>query len=179
MIILYENLIIETARDGEALAKWGENLVAVYPEEGTLWSDHPIVILNASWVSPEEAFAASEFEKYLLSKEIQLQAVPFGFRPGNETLANDTDIINEMQQIFKSESGVSLNLTIPRFNTPMDGELLDRIPDLWLKTRATTLEKDEDAEYWQAGLEFSTILQLTLGTLIILAVFRKRKRLRK
>ena len=179
VVILYENLIIETARDGEAFAKWGENLVAVYPEEGTLWSDHPITILNASWVSPEEAFAASEFEKYLLSKEVQLQAVPFGFRPGNETLVNDIDIINEMQQVFKSESGVSLNLTIPRFNTPMDGKLLDRIPDLWLKTRATTLERDEDAEYWQVGLELSTILQLTLGTLIILAVFRKRRRVRK
>ena len=84
-----------------------------------------------------------------------------------------------MQQIFKSESGVSLNLTIPRFNSPTDGKLLDRIPDLWLKTRATTLERDEDAEYWQVGLELSTILQLTLGTLIILAVFRKRRRVRK
>ncbi len=179
VVILYENLIIETARDGEAFAKWGENLVAVYPDEGTLWSDHPIAILNASWVSPEEAFAASEFEKYLLSKEVQLQAVPFGFRPGNETLVNDTDTINEMQQVFKTESGVSLNITIPRFNTPTDGKLLDRIPDLWLKTRATTLERDEDAEYWQVGLELSTILQLTLGTLIILAVFRKRRRVRK
>jgi len=177
VIILYENLIIETARDGEALSKWDDNLVAVYPEEGTLWSDHPYVILNASWVSPEETFAAEEFETYLLSKEIQIQSVPFGFRPGNETLVNDPDIISEMEEIFKPENGVSLNITIPRFDVPTDGEVLDRIPDLWLKTRATTLERDEDAEYWQVGTEAYVIVPLMITTLgIVTLVVRKRRR---
>ncbi|MCK5140922.1 MAG: extracellular solute-binding protein, partial [Candidatus Heimdallarchaeota archaeon] len=153
VIILYENLIIETAKDGEAYAKWGDDLVAVYPEEGTLWSDHPIAILNASWITPDEAFAASEFETFLLSKEVQKIAIPFGFRPGNETIKDDPDVIAEMVKIFKPENGVQLNISVPRFNVPTDGEVLDRIPDLWLKTRATTIEKNEDAEYWQVGLE--------------------------
>ncbi len=176
VMILYENLIIETAKDGEALAKWDDNIVAVYPEEGTLWSDHPLVILNASWVTPEEQYAATEFESFLLSKEIQKQAIPFGFRPGNETIANDTDIIEEMETVFKPENGVNLNITIPKFNVPTDGEVLDRIPDLWLKTRATTLEKDENAEYWQLDYELLTIIPLIFGILTILVIIKRKRR---
>lgn len=176
VMILYENLIIEAAKDGEALAKWGDNLVAVYPEEGTLWSDHPIVTLNASWVSDDEAFAAREFEVFLLSKERQLQAVPFGFRPGNESLVNDTDIITEMQQVFKPENGVTLDLTIPKFDVPTDGEVLDRIPDLWIKTRATSLEKEAESEYWQVGTEAYILIPLMIGSLFIITIILKRRR---
>ncbi len=178
VVILYENLIIETAKDGEAFAKWGDNLVAVYPEEGTLWSDHPFVILNASWVTPDEQFAATEFEIFLLSKEIQKQAIPFGFRPGNETIVNDTDIIAEMEQVFKPENGVALDITIPKFSVPTDGEVLDRIPDVWLKTRATTLEKDEDAEYWQLGYEALSLIPVAFGSLVLLVIFRKKRRVK-
>jgi len=176
VMILYENLIIETAKDGEAFSKWGDNLVAVYPEEGTLWSDHPIAILNASWVTSEERFAAQEFEAFLLSKENQQKAIPFGFRPGNETLVNDTDIVSEMQKVFKPENGVSLNITIPRFDVPTDGEILDRIPDLWLKTRATTLERVNDSEYWQLGINPYIYFSLIFSVLVALVVIRKRRR---
>jgi Ca-activated chloride channel family protein len=176
VIILYENLIIETAKDGEAFAKWGDDLVAVYPEEGTLWSDHPIAILNASWVTPDEALAASEFETFLLSKEVQKVSIPFGFRPGNETIKDDPDVIVEMEKVFKPENGVQLNISIPRFNVPTDGEVLDRIPDLWLKTRATTIEKNEDAEYWQVGLEPVLLVPIMLTSLIIITIIYKRRR---
>lgn len=176
VMILYENLIIETAKDGEALAKWGENIVAVYPEEGTLWSDHPMVILNASWVSPDQHYAAEEFETFLLSKEIQMQSIPFGFRPGNESIVNDNDTIEEMEAVFKPENGVDLNVSIPRFSVPTDGEVLDRIPDVWLKTRATELEKDDDADYWQLGYESLSIIPLVFGALVIMIILRKKRR---
>ena len=81
-----------------------------------------------------------------------------------------------MQQVFKPENGVSLNLTIPRFDVPTDGEVLDRVPDLWLKTRATTLEKDEDSDYWQIGMNPILYVSLIFGTLVVLVVVRKRRR---
>ena len=176
VMILYENLIIETAKDGEAFAKWGDNLVAVYPEEGTLWSDHPIVRLNASWVTPEQQFAAQEFETFLMSKEIQKQSIPFGFRPGNETIVNDTDIVEEMSSVFTADNGVTLEVNIPRFSVPTEGEVLDRIPDVWLKTRAIELVQDENAEYWQLGYESFILLPIVFGTLVILVIFRKKRR---
>ena len=179
VMILYENLIIEAARDGEAFSKWDDNLIAVYPEEGTLWSDHPYVILNASWVTPDETFAAEEFETYLLSKDVQIQSVPFGFRPGNETLVSNPEIISEMEKIFKPENGVSLNITIPRFDVPSDGEVLDKIPDLWLKTRANTLEKNEEATYWQVGNSAYVVVPLMLFTFAVLILVIKKRRVKR
>ena len=175
VIIVYENLIIETAKDGEAQAKWNDTLVAVYPEEGTIWSDHPIVkFSDAEWVSEDEAHAADEFEEFLLSKEIQQIAIPFGFRPGNQSLLTDEDIQNELNEVFKPEYGVQINLTIPQFSPPTDGEILDRIPDLWLKTRATSLEDSGDSEYYQLGYELIAIP--IVFTLVFLAFIFKRKR---
>ena len=178
VIIVYENLIIETAKDGEAQAKWNDTLVAVYPEEGTIWSDHPIVkFSDADWVNDEEAYLADEFEEFLLSKEIQQQAIPFGFRPGNQSLVNDTDILNDLREFFRPEYGVQINLTIPQFSPPTDGELLDRIPDLWLKTRATCLEDSSENEYYQLGNELMYIP--VLFCMVFLAFIYKKQRGRK
>ena len=32
----------------------GQKLVAIYPEEGTFYSDNPYLVLNAPWVSAEQ-----------------------------------------------------------------------------------------------------------------------------
>ena len=177
VMILYENLIIETAKDGEAFAKWNDSIIAVYPSEGTLWSDHPIVLLNASWVSPEEYFAATEFEKFLLSKEIQKKAIPFGFRPGNQSIINDSDVREEINSVFKEENGVKPTLSIPLFETPTDGEVLDRIPDLWLKTRATSLESPENKTDAQLGLSsYSTYLVFLIAFLLLIPIKNQRSK---
>ena len=81
-----------------------------------------------------------------------------------------------MQNIFKPENGVSLNISIPRFDAPTDGEILDRIPDLWLKTRTTTLERVDDSEYWQLGMNPYIYFALIFGVLVVLVVIRKRRR---
>src|SRR6478736_360342 len=46
-------------------------LVAVYPKEGTLYSDSPYVILDASWSTPEKRAGAQDFLTYLLLPEQQ------------------------------------------------------------------------------------------------------------
>jgi Ca-activated chloride channel family protein len=58
-------------------------LVAIYPEEGTLFSDNPFFILDAEWVSPEEATAAQLFTDFVQQPENQRRVLEFGFRPGN------------------------------------------------------------------------------------------------
>jgi len=175
VIVVYENLIIETAKTGEAEAKWNDTLLAVYPKEGTLWSDHPVVLFsNASWVSEKEVYAAKEFVNFLLSRKIQLQAIPFGFRPGNETLKNDPEVLNELKEVFKPELGVQLNLTIPKFTPPTDGEVLDRLPDLWLKTRATSLEAEQN-EYYQVGSRSAYLSAIPAFVLLVLLIKKRRR----
>ena len=40
-------------------------LVAIYPEEGTLFSDNPFIILDTDWVTDEQKAAAAVFEEYV------------------------------------------------------------------------------------------------------------------
>jgi Ca-activated chloride channel family protein len=55
-------------------------LVAVYPKEGTLESDHPYVTLQAPWVSDAKRQAAADFLDYLHSGPVQARFAAAGFR---------------------------------------------------------------------------------------------------
>ncbi len=79
--VLYENLVVE--QESKRLANPGSYLpvVAIYPKEGTFWSNHPYVVLNAPWVTAEQQEAAAHFAAFLLDKPQQLQALEYGFRP--------------------------------------------------------------------------------------------------
>jgi Ca-activated chloride channel family protein len=56
-------------------------LVAVYPKEGTFFSDSPFVVLDAPWVSAEERRAAEVFRRYLTAHITPELAARFSFRP--------------------------------------------------------------------------------------------------
>jgi Ca-activated chloride channel family protein len=58
-------------------------VVAIYPKEGTFWSDHPIGIVDREWVTPEHKEAAKIYIQYLLDRPQQEQALQFGFRPSS------------------------------------------------------------------------------------------------
>jgi Ca-activated chloride channel homolog len=62
-------------------------LVAIYPEEGTLYSDNPFIILDADWVSDEQKAAAAVFGEYVQRPENQAKVLEFGFRPNNPSVA--------------------------------------------------------------------------------------------
>jgi Ca-activated chloride channel family protein len=58
-------------------------LVAIYPEEGTLFSDNPFIVLETEWVDEDEKTAAALFEEYVQQPENQAKVLEFGFRPNN------------------------------------------------------------------------------------------------
>jgi Ca-activated chloride channel family protein len=74
--VLYENLVIESYAKTRPL-----DLVAIYPEEGTFWSDHPYSVLDAEWVAPEQREAAAELLAWLKARPQQERAMALGFRP--------------------------------------------------------------------------------------------------
>lgn len=67
-------------------------LVAIYPEEGTLYSDNPLFVLDAEWVSDAEAQGAQLFIDFVQQRENQEQILRYGFRPGNPEVALDEPI---------------------------------------------------------------------------------------
>ncbi len=77
--VLYENLVIESYAKNPS----GTPLVAIYPVEGTFWSDHPYAILDAEWVGADEKEAANAFLAHLKSKPAQERALAHGFRPAD------------------------------------------------------------------------------------------------
>ena len=58
-------------------------LVALYPEEGSFFSDSPYIVLNADWVTPAERQAAGAFQKFLAGEVNADLAGRYGFRPGD------------------------------------------------------------------------------------------------
>jgi Ca-activated chloride channel family protein len=70
-------------------------LVAIYPSEGTLFSDNPFYVLDAEWVSKDERGAAAKFEEYVQRPENQRKVLRYGFRPGNPQVAVGDPISRE------------------------------------------------------------------------------------
>ena len=70
-------------------------LVAIYPKEGTLFSDSPFFILDAEWVSDEQREAAQLFTDFVQQPENQERVLEFGFRPGNTEVAVGAPITAE------------------------------------------------------------------------------------
>jgi Ca-activated chloride channel homolog len=84
--VLYENLIVaqETKRINGQSSQIP--VVAIYPKEGTFWSNHPYVILDAPWVTAEQKNGAQIFQDFLLDKPQQLKALEYGFRPADPSI---------------------------------------------------------------------------------------------
>ncbi|WP_438352196.1 substrate-binding and vWA domain-containing protein [Microbacterium sp. CJ88] len=70
-----------TVQPGETLTPPKEKLVAVYPKGGSIWSDNPITVLGASWVTPEQRTAGAAFAAFVQTAPAQRILPQFGFRP--------------------------------------------------------------------------------------------------
>jgi Ca-activated chloride channel family protein len=77
--VMYENLVVQSYSEPNLAFP----VVAVYPKEGTFWSDHPVGIVDREWVTPERREAAETYIKFLLERPQQLTAIKYGFRPGS------------------------------------------------------------------------------------------------
>src|SRR5271166_6403972 len=96
--VLYENMVIESYSQTNLPFP----VVAVYPEEGTFWSDHPVGIVEREWVTPEHREAAKIYIQYLLSRGEQEKAIEYGFRPASLDVP-PADVINALLQLWKTQ----------------------------------------------------------------------------
>jgi len=58
-------------------------LVGIYPSEGTFFSDNPLIVPNAPWVTPPLKEAADAFVKFLTERVTPKVAAQAGFRSGD------------------------------------------------------------------------------------------------
>ena len=123
---LYENLIRDISSSST-----GGKVIAIYPEEGTLYSDHPFCILNADWVSPEQRKVAEAFLDFLKEPTTVETALQYGFRPIDPSIPLDPEVFNY------EKNGIAYDLNIPELKTPNDVNVLLKISDLWLLSKAS------------------------------------------
>jgi len=76
--VMYESLVVQSYSEPNIAFP----VVAIYPKEGTFWSDHPVGIVDREWVTPDQREAAEIYIKFLLENPQQEKALKYGFRPG-------------------------------------------------------------------------------------------------
>jgi Ca-activated chloride channel family protein len=86
-----EQVVIDWNKNGR-----GEPLVALYPAEGTLWTDHPLALLDLGAAAGETAVTENQrltyaaLAQFLTGPEAQQQLLDAGYRPADLSLRLDT-----------------------------------------------------------------------------------------
>jgi len=78
-----EQIVISTNQ------KSGVQLVAIYPNEGSLWQDHPLALLESAGLSDLNRETFSAFASYITSPEAQQAILAKGYRPADLNIKID------------------------------------------------------------------------------------------
>jgi hypothetical protein len=126
MVAVYEATAIEQAEN--AVGRYGE--LQVYYPPATHMSDHPFCILDAEWVSPEEAQAAQMFMEYLESREMQERALlEHGFRPVDQGIPLD-----QPGSPLRRYAANGFKLELPPEVESPPGDVLQTLLDFWARS---------------------------------------------
>jgi len=88
--------------------RWADPLRIVYPEYVT-WFDFPFTVWMGPETTAQEKNAALEFEKYLLTADVQKKALAYGLRPANP----DVPVTGEAS-LFDQWAGQGVLGVVPR-----------------------------------------------------------------
>ena len=104
----------------------GPRLAAIYPKEGTFFSDNPLFVLDGDWSTPEQKEGAEKLSEFLRQKTTPELAARLFFRPGDPALAPGAPI-------------TAANLVDPKQPTRTlglpDPEVLNAIQRFWREDR--------------------------------------------
>lgn len=125
-VAVYEASAIEQIEN--AILRYGnaQGSLWVYYPPATSLSDHPFCVLNADWVTPEKAQAATLLLDYLSGAEAQQLALKHGFRPVDTRIALDGP---ESPFVRYAANGLQLDLP-PQVEVP-PGNVLDTLLTFW------------------------------------------------
>jgi Ca-activated chloride channel homolog len=101
-------------------------LVAIYPAEGTLYSDNPLIVLDAEWVDEHQKAGAARFVEFAQRPENQERVLAYGFRPGNPDVAV-TDPVSPANGVDPTQPQTLLEVPSP--------EVTVEVLDAWAQQR--------------------------------------------
>ncbi|HWZ89827.1 MAG TPA: substrate-binding domain-containing protein [Polyangiaceae bacterium] len=124
--VVYESSAISQLSNAQG--RWG-NLRVYYPKL-TLWSDHPIALLNAPWVTDAQRAAARQLSAFLRSKPVQERALRFGFRPAETSVPLKTA---DPQNPFTRLAEFGVQTSVPSVAEPPDAAVIRNLLALWTR----------------------------------------------
>jgi len=124
---VYENLAASQLENAQG--RWG-NLRVYYPQT-TLWSDHPIALLQGGWVTDAEKKAAREYVAFLRSRAVQEQALAYGFRPADPAVPIKTQ---DPRNPFVRLQPYGLREDVPPAAVPPEPALVRNLLTMWSRT---------------------------------------------
>jgi hypothetical protein len=122
--VVYESLAVSQLENAQG--RWGS--LHIYYPPVTIWSDHPVVMLDAPWVTPAQKTAGAELIAFLRSTPVQTTALRFGFRPADTSVAVKTA---EGTNPFTKSAQYGLSLELPPAAQPPDGAVIRNMLMMW------------------------------------------------
>jgi Ca-activated chloride channel family protein len=115
----------------------GEELVAIYPAEGTLWADHPLALLELGGpretsVTDNQRRTFEAFARFLSTADVQRQLLAAGYRPADLTISLD-----EPGNPFASTSAVDWRQPQTTLQIP-SAMVVEVVQNVWWYTKRPT-----------------------------------------
>lgn len=126
--IVQEQLVVYFNQQPSAPAR----LVALYPKEGTLWVDHPLVLLDTASLTTAQRQTFRRLREYLLSRPAQELILKSGYRPADLAVSLDSP-----DSPIKTANGV--NPREPQTTLQVPGPtVMEKVRDVWWLTKRHT-----------------------------------------
>jgi Ca-activated chloride channel family protein len=110
----------------------GVDLVAIYPNEGSLWQDHPLALLEANTLSDVNRESFRAFANYLTSPEAQQLILAKGYRPADLNIK-----IDGANSPINAQNGADPTKPQTSLQVP-SAAVLDVVRESWLANKRRT-----------------------------------------
>lgn len=127
--VVYESLAV--AQLENAQGRWG-SLRLYYPPT-TLWSDHPIMLLDTDALTSVQRIAGQKLIDYLRSTTAQSTALRFGFRPADPSVPMK---VSDGPNPFAKLAQYGLSLELPAAASAPDGAVVRNLVTMWSRVIA-------------------------------------------
>ncbi len=137
------NQVVKEGRDyldafvcQEQLVVWanqqGADLVAIYPVEGSLWQDHPLVLLETPDLSGDQRQVFAQLVSHLRSGESQQLVLEAGYRPADTSMPLDSpgSPLNATYGVDPTQPKTALQIP--------GAEVVEVVRDVWWYTKRHT-----------------------------------------
>ena len=104
-------------------------LVAIYPEEGTFWMDHPLILLDGPWVTDAQRRVFRNFADFVTEEEQQQRVLQQGYRPADVSVPLDAE-----GSLLREDLNVNPDEPQTLLQVPSPG-VIEEIRDAWLLTK--------------------------------------------